>query len=607
MNPFKGYIDSATIAPDPTGQYTVTLNGWVVSTLEPPSDFKIGTNGASATVAEWLPRPDVAKSNPHIGWASNSGFRAKFRLPHPLRRHETFYFLATLKSGSKLAGAFPPAQVNFTELEQDDERLPSDEDVKTAVEHLSAALACPEREQILKDLSQRLLLFLSHNDRLALPTSEQPQLSIIVPVRDRAECTFNCFVSLLAMRDVPYEVILVENGSRDLTTELLRRTSGVRVISNEEPLHFLDSVNQAAAQARGETLLLLNNDCFPYPGAIPRLLKTLAYSKRIGAVGGMLIRPDGTLQEAGCAVSRSGSPKGIGRGDSPQDVRYSKVERVNYCSGALLATPRSLFNELGGLDGLYRPAYFEDLDYCITLRELGYDVIYEPRAAALHVEYGSARNLDATVRLHLRNQERLRKKHKNLFAVTAGDTTADTEPLADSPRRPRVLVIDDQVPMFFKGAGFPRARLMLNSLAALGCSTTLYTTAQPPINRYLEVAAVDRRIELITNEHRDLIASFLEETQDRWDIVIVSRPHNMKAVRDALRSLPEARAKFRLLYDTESIFCLRDIRRAAVIDGYIVPDYERQRLLDSELDAARGADGMISVTEEESHICREMG
>lgn len=607
MNPFKGYIDSATISPDPGGQYTVTLNGWIVSTLEPPADFKVGTNGASATVAEWLPRPDVARNNPDIRWASNSGFRARFRLPHPLRQHETFYFLATLQSGSKLAGAFPPAQVNIAEVETDEESLPTDEEVKNSVEHLRAALHCPERDQVLRELEQRLLLFLSHNDRLAVPASSSPKLSIIIPVRDRAECTFNCFVSLLPLRDLDLEVLLVDNGSTDLTGELLRRTTGVRVIRNDRPLHFLDSVNQAAAVARGDVLLMLNNDCFPLPGAVPRLLKTLAYSPRIGAVGGMLIRPDGTLQEAGCAVTRSGSPRGIGRGDSPQDPRYAQVVRVDYCSGALLATPRSVFDSLGGFDARYRPAYFEDLDYCLTLREAGYDVLYEPRAAAFHVEYGSARSLEGTVRLHLRNQDRLRRKHRALFSPAAVSAADADLPLAESPRRPRVLVIDDQVPMYFKGAGFPRSKLLLDALAALGCTTTLYTTAQPRINRYTEVAALDRRIALIENEHRDLIASYLSEQGSSYDLVIVSRPHNMQAVRDALRSLPEVRASFKLLYDTESIFCLRDIRRAELIDGRTVSELERKRLLDEELDAARIADGLLCVTDGEHEICRGLG
>jgi O-antigen biosynthesis protein len=65
---------------------------------------------------------------------------------------------------------------------------------------------------------------------------------------------------------------------------------------------------------------------------------------------------------------------------------YNYVRQVDYCSGALLATKRSLFLELGGFDTYFQPAYYEDADYCFKLRDKGYRVYYQPESTVIHLE-----------------------------------------------------------------------------------------------------------------------------------------------------------------------------------------------------------------------------
>jgi GT2 family glycosyltransferase len=66
---------------------------------------------------------------------------------------------------------------------------------------------------------------------------------------------------------------------------------------------------------------------------------------------------------------------------------------VDYCSGAFLLTPRVLWNSLGGFDETFRPAYYEETDYCMRLWQRGYRVVYEPGAALLHYEFASSQSV----------------------------------------------------------------------------------------------------------------------------------------------------------------------------------------------------------------------
>src|SRR5262249_1916395 len=155
-------------------------------------------------------------------------------------------------------------------------------------------------------------------------------------------------------------------------------------------LHFLLAVNQAAREARGEYLLLLNNDAQLLPGSLAAAIATLESGVDIGAVGARIILLDGMLQEAGSIIWRDGSCLGYGRGDDPFAPMYMFRRDVDYCSGAFLLTPRRVWEQLGGFDEQFKPAYYDETDYCVRLWERGLRVVYEPNAAVLHYEFASS-------------------------------------------------------------------------------------------------------------------------------------------------------------------------------------------------------------------------
>jgi GT2 family glycosyltransferase len=223
--------------------------------------------------------------------------------------------------------------------------------------------------------------------------AQLPTASIVVPVYNKVEYTKNCLAQLQNTLPLNFrgEVIVIDDASADRTPRVLqefaKRDPRFKVLRNEQNLGFIRSCNRAAAEAAGEVIVFLNNDTLPQPGWLPPLLKVLQDYPNAGAVGGKLIYPDGTLQEAGGVIFSDATGCNFGKHDrSASAPLYNFMREVDYCSGALLATRRELFHRLGGFDLRYAPAYYEDTDYCFALREKGYHVYYQPESVIIHFE-----------------------------------------------------------------------------------------------------------------------------------------------------------------------------------------------------------------------------
>ena len=236
-----------------------------------------------------------------------------------------------------------------------------------------------------------------------LKRAAPPTVSIVMPCYNGMAHTDACLTALRETlpADFAGEIIIVDDGSGAETVSGLKAWTKVeprlRVLRNRTNLGFLRSVNKGAEAATGEILVFLNNDTIPIAGWLPPLLRTFREHPDAGAVGGRLVYPSGRLQEAGGVVFRDGSAANFGRDDHNPDLPLYRVFReVDYCSAALLATPRSVFLALGGFDAHYEPAYYEDTDYCFRLREQGYRVFLQPESVVVHCEGGTA-GLDTSI------------------------------------------------------------------------------------------------------------------------------------------------------------------------------------------------------------------
>jgi GT2 family glycosyltransferase len=220
-----------------------------------------------------------------------------------------------------------------------------------------------------------------------------PTTSIVIPSYNGIALTEACLNALAETlpSHLPVEIIVVDDCSTDDTeSRLVRwldREPRLKVLRNPRNCGFLVTCNNGAAAASGQFVILLNNDTLPLYGWLEPLLRTFRDHPDAGAVGGKLVYPDGRLQEAGGVVFADGSAANFGKGDYELDAPlYNYLREVDYVSGALLATPRALFSQLGGLDTRYRPIYYEDTDYCFRLRKKGYKVLYQPESVVIHLE-----------------------------------------------------------------------------------------------------------------------------------------------------------------------------------------------------------------------------
>jgi GT2 family glycosyltransferase len=445
-----------------------------------------------------------------------------------------------------------------------------------------------------------LALFLAGEDRLSLPTSDKPLVSIVVLLFNQAELTFQCLRSLQHALDLPCEIIIADNASSDRTGELLDRVDGARIVRNSENLHFVRGVNAAADLARGEHLLLLNNDTRVTPGSIGAAVGLLDEDPGVGAVGGRIELLDGTLQEAGSIIWRDGSCVGYGRGADPCAPEFQFRREVDYCSGAFLMVRRALFEQLGRFDEAFAPAYYEETDLCMRIRAAGASVVYEPGVHISHFEFGSSAGSAAAVALQTRNQAIFAARHAQ--ALAADHLPSGGSQLAARMRgrfAGRVLVLEDQVPYPHLGSGYPRAVDILEAVRRAGWFATLFPMSYPDIDPELARAMLPAGLEIAGELGRERLAAFLRARAGYYDAVIVSRPHNMGFFRAALAQAPNFIALENVLYDAEAIFAQRgDGPRAGRLDPL---------MLEAELALAAGVGCVFAVNARDARTFHDHG
>jgi GT2 family glycosyltransferase/SAM-dependent methyltransferase len=469
----------------------------------------------------------------------------------------------------------------------------------------------PDLKQSFRAASETALgAFLAVPDaRIDLPVSAQPAVSIVLVLYNQAGLTFRCLQALAQAIDVPAEVIVVDNASSDLTAALLARVSGCRVLAQTENLHFLRGANAGAREAQGRHVLFLNNDTQLARGSLGAACRLLDDEPDVGAVGGKILLLDGTLQEAGSIVWRDGSCAGHGRGQDPADAAFQFRRDVDYCSGAFLMVRRALFESLAGFDPLFAPAYYEDTDLCMRVRDAGYRVVYEPTVELTHFESGSAPSSDSAARLMERNHALFVQRHAQ--ALADGHRPRFDGELAARMRkgaRASVLVIDDQVPIPSLGSGNPRACDLLNALHRAGAIVTHYPTASATCDAAAATRFLPAELERVTGPRRPAMTDFLRSRAGLFDMIVVSRPHNMQAFLRCCDGLPGFLAATRVVYDAEALFSAREALRRKVLglgrNG--VPDAQAMTPA-TELQLARSATVVLAVSEAEARSFRDAG
>jgi O-antigen biosynthesis protein len=233
---------------------------------------------------------------------------------------------------------------------------------------------------------------------------------------------------------------------------------------------------------------------------------------------------------------------------------------------------RDLFEGLGGFDPLFAPAYFEDTDLCLRCHQAGRRVIVQPRATAIHYENATSARREDVEALLDRNRARFLDRHRaNLFAQ--GPQPRGTGLLDHDPWRLRVLYVDDRVPHLDLGAGLPRANAILNAMAGLGYAVTFFPNYEADAEEAQRYRDLDERIEIAYASGDDGFARLITERRDHYDVLWVSRPHNILFVTQALHAAgldPRGFVRSKVIFDSEALFALRDFVTGAATSGSAV-------------------------------------
>ena len=242
--------------------------------------------------------------------------------------------------------------------------------------------------------------------KYALP-APPPRVSIIIPNRDQKKLLQSCLESIWTKTDYPnYEILIADNDSQDL--ELLayyQKQSAqkkMRIIKTPGPFNYSSINNRAVREARGEILLLLNNDIEVMHDSWLHELVSHVLRPEVGAVGALLYYPDRRIQHAGVVLGIAGPMKvngvagHIGKyfwgNEAVGGNRMKVVQNFSAVTGACLAVRKKVYEEVGGMDEIGLPVAFNDVDFCLKLQAAGYFNVWTPFATLVHHESKSRKS-----------------------------------------------------------------------------------------------------------------------------------------------------------------------------------------------------------------------
>jgi O-antigen biosynthesis protein len=370
---------------------------------------------------------------------------------------------------------------------------------------------------------QMLLRELSSN--WTVRDEEIPKVSIIIPVFGKVEVTLSCIRSIASNpQKNSFEVIVVNDGSKDSTKDWIGKLSGVRLINNQENLGFIQSCNNGAAAARGEFLHFLNNDTIVTSNWLDELVWTHESFTDVGLVGSKLLYPDGKLQEAGAIVWQDGSAWNYGRGHDPDRPEYNYARQVDYCSGASILISKENFQNLGGFDTHFSPAYYEDTDLAQKVTNSGLKVIYQPASVVYHIE-GSTSGKDltqGTKQYQVTNGEKFASRWADYLA-NHGKPGENPDQEKDRFAKKRILFLDHLVPTPDKDAGSGVAINTMLLLREFGFQVTFAAPKNLVSERSEGLLLQKHGIEVLHYPYVESLEEHLGENGSRYDLVLVCR------------------------------------------------------------------------------------
>ena len=426
-----------------------------------------------------------------------------------------------------------------------------------------------------------------------------PEVSVIIPVYKGFPDLENCLRSLAVSRasEPVFEVILIDDCPEESVLWAIPNSGGLIKVSNAENMGFLLTCNRGAGLARGRILCFLNSDTIVFPDWLRSLVDVLDNQPDAALAGGMLLNVDGTIQDGGWRILGNGWGHPIGRGGNPRDGSYTYRRPVDCVTGACFAMPKRVFDDLGGFDPLYAPAFYEEFDLAFRAQARGLKVIYEPKSRVIHVgstSYGAERR-DALSAAHQatfaeRFAERLRKHPWDItdeFTLRHGPSAG-----------PVLLLVDYGIPHPDRHAGDVTISRYLSLLATGG-----WRVVFGPMDGNADGPAADalerQGIELIRAPQT--IEGWLGEHGRHVDQVWLARPEIAETLIESVRRLTTAR----IAYYPHDLHHVR-LQREADLRPNPALDAEVARVRDQEQAVFRAVDCVSATCDNEADIIRRI-
>ena len=453
--------------------------------------------------------------------------------------------------------------------------------------------------EVLKIGWQNLKTF----EPINFPIFKKPKVSIIIPVHNKFELTYSCLASiLLTVYDIPYEVIIVDDASTDKTTEIEEIVKNIKVVRNEKNEMFVKSCNKGAKFAEGNYIVILNNDTEVLEGWLKEMLWVFENFDKVGYVGAKLLYPDMTLQEAGGIVWGDGSAWNYGRNQNAYHPKFNYTRQVDYCSGACIMIPKALWDDLGGFDEYFAPAYWEETDLAFRIQQMGYKVIYAPFAQVIHYE-GMSAGKDVKTGPMKKYQEvnKLKFAKKWVHILLQRSIEKPSFELADKVKDrgviKRVLCIDYEIPRPDREAGGYATFQEMKLFQALGFKVTFIPQNLAYLFGYVE--DLQRMgIEVWYAPYVTSIRDFIEKRGKEFDIFYLIRWYVAKDYIDLIRQVnPDAK----IIFNNADLHFLRELREAiATQNKELLSKAIDTR--DKELEIMRKVDLVVSYNEVEHAV-----
>lgn len=257
-----------------------------------------------------------------------------------------------------------------------------------------------------------------------------PLVSLLIPTRDHRKLTETCVRSILDKTTYTnYEILILDNGSVEQTTldffrQIQREDKRVRVLRYDHPFNYSAINNFGVRHARGEIIGLINNDIELISPDWMTEMVSHAVRPDIGCVGAKLYYANETIQHAGVILGIGGvanhSHLKFNRSDAGYSARLICIQNYSAVTAACLFVRRTTYDEVSGLDETNLKIAFNDVDFCLKVRQAGYRNLWTPFAELYHHESISRGHEDTPEK-----KERFRKEVEFMQAKWGELLTAD--------------------------------------------------------------------------------------------------------------------------------------------------------------------------------------